>query len=330
MDSTADIHPYTLTPTNDTSVPSDLAKQASSFIPKVPLSPLPVADGPKAKLPGFPSPVIINTKGVYADVAKRYPTNLLEADGILTDAWVYPYADYLSHIEQNTDEWMAVRKRFKLTASVLPAAIGVDIYKTPAKLYRELRDPNFVPNVTEYAVQMMDYGKRNEAVAFDVVEKFVAEHWDMGLKLTGIWIYMADDRIGASPDGLIVNPRSNTILGVLEIKCPASGNVYEGLYEGLEVKLPHLVQMHAQMAATKTTFGIYCVWTPKVTVLVRVPYNAEFWDIVKGRASEFMRAMRYSEIPRQFKRGERMQLFTYLRSVLAKTPTSIIAQLVTK
>lgn len=330
MDTPPDSHQYTKITCNDTNLQADVVKQASSFIPKDPSSSLPVAADPKAKLPGFPSPVLINTKGVYADVAKRYPTNLLEADSILSNTWVYPYADYLSHIEQNTDEWMAVRKRFKLTASALPAAIGVDIYKTPAKLYRELKDPNYVPNVTEYAVQMMDYGKRNEAVAFDVVENFVAQHWDMGLKLTGIWIYMDDDRIGASPDGLIVNPRSNTILGVLEIKCPASGNVYEGLYEGAEVKLPHLVQMHAQMAATKTTFGIYCVWTPKVTVLVRVPYNAEFWDIVKGRAVEFMRAMRYSEMPRQFRRGERMQLFTYLRSILAKTPTSIIAQLVTK
>lgn len=331
MDTTT--NPYrqtTLTPSNDTNIPTDVAKQAASFIPKDSSSTLPVGNELKGEPLGLVSPILTGNKGVYADVAKRYPTTLLEADSILSDTWVYPYADYLSHIEQNTDEWMAIRKRFKLTASALPAAIGVDIYKTPAKLYRELKDPSYVPNVTEYAVQMMDYGKRNEAVAYGVVEKFVTEHWNVCLKTTGIWIYMDDDRIGASPDGLVVNPRSNTILGVLEIKCPASGNVYEGLYEGLEVKLPHLVQMHAQMAATKTTFGIYCVWTPKVTVLVRVPYNAEFWDIVKNRASEFMRAMRYSEMPRQFRKGERMQLFTYLRSILAKTPTSIIAQLVSK
>lgn len=322
-------HQTTLTP-NDNNIQTYWAKQTASFIPKD--AALPVTSDGKAEGKST-SPVSllpVKTLEVYADVAKRYPTNVLEADSILSDTWVYPYADYLSHIPQNTDEWMSIRKRFKLTASALPAAIGVDIYKTPANLYRELKDPNYVPNVSEYAVQMMDYGKRNESVAYTLVEKFVKEHWDAGLKTTGIWIYMDDDRIGASPDGLIVNPRSNTVLGVLEIKCPANGNVYEGLLEGMEVKLPHLVQMHAQMAATKTTFGVYCVWTPKVTVLVRVPYNAEFWDIVKTRATEFMRLMRLSIVPRAFKRGGRMQLFTYLRSILAKTPTTLIARIGSK
>ncbi len=315
---------------NDKDIQKDVVKQASSFIPKSDSTPLPT-DSEKLQKPVRLLESLFSTaEDVYADVAKRYPTNLMEADNILSDTWVYPYPDYLSHIPQNTDEWMAVRKRFKLTASALPAAIGVDIYKTPAKLYRELKDPNFVPSVTEYAVQMMDYGKRNESVACEVVKRFVKEHWDMCIKHTGIWIYMDDDRIGASPDGLIVNPRSNALLGVLEIKCPPSGNIYEGLHEGLEVKLPHLVQMHAQMAATKTTFGVYCVWTPKATVLVRVPYNAEFWDIVRSRASEFIRNMSLCIVPRGFRRGERMQLFTYLRSILAKTPTTMIAQIVSK
>jgi putative phage-type endonuclease len=240
-----------------------------------------------------------------------------------------PCADYFSHINQGSDQWIELREEFVVTASEMAAAVGVDPFTSRNKLFGYKVD-NRVPEFSEYQRLILDYGRREEENGFKNAAR-VLKHLGYGLQKTGLWVILADPRLAASPDGIIIDPVTNVMQGILEIKCPVSGALYAGLVntnEFPQIKLAHMIQMHAQMSATGTSFGIYCVYTPTEMVLIKVPYNAKFWAEVKKRMEPFLRAVETGDRAfgkTKFKHGEKAALINFLNYILSETPSTVLS-----
>ena len=115
-------------------------------------------------------------------------------------------------VEQRTPEWFNLRRGL-ITASQVPALLGVDEYKTKNKAINEIA----------YGIKK-DLSK-NPAVNHGVVlEDEARKHLEIVLnreiKPCGFFVY--DGWLGGSPDGLVVGKNA-----IIEIKCPYSGGNME-------------------------------------------------------------------------------------------------------
>lgn len=120
-------------------------------------------------------------------------------------------------VEQRTDEWIAEAKNM-ITASEIGA-----IWKgsgTRAALVRKKATPP-APYVQQQAVRRditnaMDWGVRYEPIVKDILQKEL----DITIVDLGRIRHKTIERLGASPDGLIVRGPQELIGKLVEIKCP--------------------------------------------------------------------------------------------------------------
>ena len=155
----------------------------------------------------------------------------------------------------------------------------------------------------------MLHGCHNEIVAWEDFQMAIAnEITGFQVAETELWINRQYPGIGASPDGLLFDPVSNT-KGVLEIKCPISikhidpkccdvfltGKKFTSFClkrdktNTLKLKTnhPYYFQMQIQMAMCEMQWGYFVVWTPFGLHHEKVTYNATLVDQMIPKLREF-------------------------------------------
>lgn len=157
-------------------------------------------------------------------------------------------------IEQRSKEWFEQR-RGRLTGSNIGSALGVNPFKKPADLMRQMvrewhgAESEFTGNVAT------EWGTANEANATIDLEMF---YLSAPVEETGLHVHPEYDWLAASPDGFIGSD------GVAEIKCPFGQRgkdkpEFKKLFEQ-----PHyFAQVQIEMACTGRTWCAFYQWAPK-------------------------------------------------------------------
>jgi len=171
-------------------------------------------------------------------------------------------------MEQRSQEWFKARKG-KLTGSNIGAALGVNPWKTPGDLIRQMvrnyhgAESEFTGNIAT------EYGTLHESLAtmeyFGKTGNFVEE--------CGFIVHPEHDWLGASPDGLIDND------GVIEIKCPFGLRDKKEPEFKTAIQQPHYyAQMQIEMAVTGRKWCDFYQWTKHSDSLERVEFSQDWFD----------------------------------------------------
>lgn len=155
-------------------------------------------------------------------------------------------------MEQRTPEWYAARKG-RLTGSNIGAALGVNPWKTPEDLIRQMvrefhgADSEFKGNIAT------EYGTLHEPLA---LMDYMGKTGNM-VEECGFFVHPEIDWLGASPDGLVNQ------FGTIEVKCPFGLRNKKG--EELAFKAaadqPHYyAQMQIEMACAPADDGKHRDW----------------------------------------------------------------------
>lgn len=171
-------------------------------------------------------------------------------------------------IEQRSAEWFEARKG-KLTGSNIGAAIGVNPWKTPDDLIRQMvreyhgAESEFQGNIAT------EYGQLHEPLAQmnyqTLTGNFVEE--------CGFFVHPDHPWLGASPDGLIDSD------GVLEVKCPFGlRNKTDPEFKTLAEQPHYKSQVMVELACTGRSFCHFYQWTPNGESLEVVNYDAAWWS----------------------------------------------------
>jgi putative phage-type endonuclease len=165
-------------------------------------------------------------------------------------------------IEQRTEEWFNQRKG-RLTASIAGAALGLAPYMTP----QDARD--VINGVREFEGNAAtDYGTRMEPVA---LQEYALEY---GYTVEEQPFIPYEDWSGASPDGLVRDPRL-----LVEIKCPYGLRNDNDLsrVKTLQEQPHYYAQVQLQMHFTGVFLCHFVTYLPLAGINVEVvPYDSRW------------------------------------------------------
>jgi putative phage-type endonuclease len=171
-------------------------------------------------------------------------------------------------MEQRSKEWFKARKG-KLTGSNIGAALGVNPWKTPEDLIRQMvrsyhgAESEFKGNIAT------EYGNTHEPLAtmdyFGRTGNFVEE--------CGFFVHPEYDWLGASPDGLLDGD------GVIEIKCPFGLRLKKKPDFKTAASQPHYyAQMQIEMAVTGRKWCDFYQWANFGYSLERIEFSQHWFD----------------------------------------------------
>lgn len=156
-------------------------------------------------------------------------------------------------IRQRTAEWFAARA-CRLTASDFGAALGINPFCSPQKLWRIK-----VGLETVETNHHMQRGMDNELQAlFDY--QVETGHW---IDAAGLCVHPAYDWLACTPDGLVDDR------GLVEAKCPVTLKLEPPAY--------HLAQIQGQLEITDRDWCDYYQWPPHGTVPIRIQRDRDWW-----------------------------------------------------
>ena len=172
-------------------------------------------------------------------------------------------------IEQRSPEWFAARMN-KLTGSNVGAALGLNPWKTPEDLIRQMvrehhgAESEFSGNIATESgtlhepLALMDYlGKTG-----NLVEE------------CGFFVHPDHDWLGASPDGIIGDD------GLVEVKCPFGLRNKKGedlVFKTAEEQPHYFAQMQIEMACTGRQWCDFYQWSNHGDSLERVEYQPKWF-----------------------------------------------------
>ena len=188
-------------------------------------------------------------------------------------------------VDQNTDEWMALRLG-KFTASSF-----ADLFM--GEKTKGLRDAKIkvaferVTGQSEefYSNKWMKRGHEREPEARSYYEDIT------GNEVEDAGFYAYGSYIGASPDGKIVGENAG-----IEIKCP-SFSVYAEYLESNEVPKAYYWQVHGQLLCTGWDYIDFIAYNSKMLphILIRVNRDEDVLVKLKKRLYECIREVRNFE-----------------------------------
>lgn len=182
-------------------------------------------------------------------------------------------------MEQKSKEWFKARHH-KLTGSNVGAALGLNPWKTPDDLVRQMvreyhgAESEFQGNIAT------EYGHLHEPLAvMDYMGKtgnYVEE--------CGFFVHPEHEWLGASPDGLIDSD------GVLEVKCPFGLRNKKGndlVFKTAEEQPHYYAQKQVEMACTDRAWCDFYQWSKYGDSLEKVPFNPQWWAENLPKLREF-------------------------------------------
>lgn len=180
-------------------------------------------------------------------------------------------------MEQLSKEWFEARKG-KLTASNAGAALGINPWKKPDDLIRQMvrdfhgAEKEFVSNIATL------WGQQHEPLA---VLDYMSETGRM-VDEAGFYTHPEHDWLGASPDGFVGDD------GLLEIKCPFSmRNETNPEFKSLAEQPHYKSQVMVELACTGRSFCHFYQWTPNDSQLELVPFDPQWFDANLPKLKEF-------------------------------------------
>lgn len=168
--------------------------------------------------------------------------------------------------KQKSEAWFQ-KRRGRLTGSNVGAALGLNPYKSPDDVIRQMvrehhgAEPEFQGNVAT------QHGSFHEAGA---QAEYTMETGRV-VKETGFHVHEGLDWLGASPDGLVGDD------GVVEIKCPfGQRDKNPPQFKTAEQQPHYYAQMQIEMACTGRVWCDFYQWAPHGSKLETV-YRDEAW-----------------------------------------------------
>ena len=172
----------------------------------------------------------------------------------------------MNNVKQRSPEWFKARKG-KLTGSNIGAALGVNPWKKPDDLIRQMvreyhgAEPEFVGNVAT------EYGTAHEPLALLDYEM----ETDNTVQECGFFVHPEFDWLGASPDGLVGD-------AVLEIKVPYGfRNEANPEFKSLADQPHYYAQVQIEMACTGRQWCDFYQWAPNGDSLESVAYDPQWF-----------------------------------------------------
>lgn len=172
------------------------------------------------------------------------------------------------NMEQRSKEWFKARIG-KLTGSNIGAALGINPYKTPDDLIRQMvrdyhgAEKEFTGNIAT------EYGQLHEPLALMDYEMLTGNE----VKECGFIVHPEFKWLGASPDGLVDEE------GVIEIKCPYGLRNKKGediIFKSAKDQPHYYAQMQIEMACTERSWCDFFQWSEGGKSLERVDLD-EKW-----------------------------------------------------
>lgn len=174
----------------------------------------------------------------------------------------------MNTIEQRSPEWRSQRVG-KLTGSNIGAALGINPWKTPDDLIRQMvreyhgAESEFVGNTATA------WGTAHESLALLDYEMETGNT----VQECGFFVHPEFDWLGASPDGMIGN------LGLIEIKCPYGlRNVKKPKFKSLADQPHYYAQVQMEMACTGLMSCHFYQWSPSGSQFELVYFNPQWFD----------------------------------------------------
>ena len=171
-------------------------------------------------------------------------------------------------MEQRSKEWFSARKG-KLTGSNIGAALGVNPWKTPEDLIRQMvrehhgAESEFSGNIAT------QWGQTHEPMAILDYEMSAG----LEIREVGFVTHPEYEWLGASPDGLIGAD------AVAEIKCPFGQRKKAVPEFKSALDQPHYyAQMQVEMACTGRSVCHFYQWSPNGDKIEIVPADADWWN----------------------------------------------------
>ena len=172
-----------------------------------------------------------------------------------------------NEMEQRSEEWFKARKH-KLTGSNTGAALGVNPWKTPDDLIRQMvreyhgAESEFTGNIAT------EYGRLHEPLAS---MDYMAKTGNM-VQECGFYVHPEHDWLGASPDGLIDED------GLTEIKCPfGQRNAKPPVFKTCADQPHYFAQVQTEMACTGRKWTDFYQWTKNGDDVERVEFDPQWW-----------------------------------------------------
>jgi len=175
-------------------------------------------------------------------------------------------------MEQRTQEWFDARKG-KLTGSNVGAALGLNPWKKPEDLIRQMvreyhgAESEFTGNVAT------SHGTLHEPLA---LMDYLGKTGNL-VEECGFFVHPDYDWLGASPDGLVGAD------GLVEVKCPfglRNKKADELKFKTAEDQPHYFAQMQVEMACTGRAWCDFYQWTPNGDYLERVEYDANWFAYI--------------------------------------------------
>ena len=170
-------------------------------------------------------------------------------------------------MEQLSEEWFKARKH-KLTGSNIGAALGVNPWKTPDDLIRQMvreyhgAESEFTGNIAT------EYGRLHEPLAS---MDYMGKTGNM-VQECGFYVHPEHDWLGASPDGLIDED------GLIEIKCPfGQRNAKPPVFKTCADQPHYFAQVQTEMACTGRKWTDFYQWTQNGDDVERVEFDPQWW-----------------------------------------------------
>lgn len=173
-------------------------------------------------------------------------------------------------MEQKSEEWFEAR-RGKLTGSEVGAALGVNPWKTPEALIRQMvrayhgADTEFTGNIAT------EYGENHEPLA---LMDYLGKTGNL-VEECGFFVHPEYSWIGATPDGIIDHD------GMVEVKSPYSLRNKKGndlVFKTAKVQPHYYAQMQVEMACSGREWVDFYQWAAHGDSIERVYWDQDWWD----------------------------------------------------
>ncbi len=194
--------------------------------------------------------------------------------------WIRIGQFLVNKYNQGTSKWLDARKG-RLTASNFGSALGLTPYTSPEEIADNILGTNKVEKEVNYN---MIRGTKLEPLVRD----WYAKTKNKKVEQIGLAVPIWDMRIGASPDGIILEEN-----GMIEIKCPNkmydllsehigklnNGFTHDKFYHS-HIYDSHYCQMQGCMKILEKDWCDYIVYddTSKKIYTERIYYNENYWN----------------------------------------------------